>query len=216
MKINLKNIPVKTILIISAGLGLIVLISTLTLAGNKTEKATSAPKVYKNEKGDIVEKIAIVSTKSGSISIKLLPEIAPRHVESFIKLAEQGFYNGTTFHRVIPGFMIQGGDPNSKDSGNRAMHGTGGPGYTIPAEFSDRHHKRGILSMARSSDPDSAGSQFFIVVSDAPHLDGQYTVFGEVIEGMDVVDKIVSVPRDQRDNPVEPVEMMIQIQDKIK
>lgn len=182
---------------------------------NKTEES-NAPKIYKNAKGEIVEKIAIISTKFGSMTVKLFPEIAPRHVESFIKLTGQGFYNGTTFHRVIPGFMIQGGDPNSRDPKNRMSHGTGGPGYTIPAEFSDKHHKRGIVSMARSSNPDSAGSQFFIVVADAPHLDGQYTVFGEVIDGMDVADKIVAVPRDPRDNPAEPIEIMVQIQDQAK
>ncbi|MDH4263914.1 MAG: peptidylprolyl isomerase [Spirochaetia bacterium] len=164
----------------------------------------------------MVDKIAIISTKQGSISIRLRPDLAPRHVDSFIKLSEKGFYNGTTFHRVIPGFMIQGGDPTSKDQKNRMSHGTGGPGYNIPAEFSTTSHKRGILSMARSNDPDSAGSQFFIVVKDSPFLDGQYTVFGEVIEGMDIADKIVAVARDSRDNPIEPVEMMIQIQDRAK
>lgn len=163
-----------------------------------------------------MEKVAVISTKFGSITIRFFPDIAPGHVQNFIDLTEKGFYNGTLFHRVIPGFMIQGGDPNTKDHNDRMSHGTGGPGYTIPAEFSNKHHARGIVSMARSADPNSAGSQFFICVADAPHLDGQYTVFGEVTDGMDVVDKIVQVPRDARDNPLEPVEMMVTIQDQVQ
>ena len=158
-------------------------------------------------------KIAVIKTRLGEIQIKFFPDIAPKHVTSFIDLAEKGFYNGTTFHRVIPGFMIQGGDPNSKDPNNRSMHGMGGPGYTIPAEFSDKSHKRGIVSAARSQDPNSAGSQFFICVADAPHLDGQYTVFGEVISGMETVDKIVKENRDSNDNPIEPVTMEVVIQE---
>jgi cyclophilin family peptidyl-prolyl cis-trans isomerase len=130
--------------------------------------------------------------------------LAPNHVENFKKLARSDFYDGTTFHRVIPGFMIQGGDPNSRNA-DRSVHGTGGPGYTIDAEFSDKDHKRGVVSMARSADPNSAGSQFFIVVDDAPHLNNQYTAFGQVTKGMDVVDQIVSVPRDGRDNPLKPI-----------
>ncbi len=152
----------------------------------------------------------IISTKFGDITLRFFPEKAPNHVDNFITLAKKGFYDGTIFHRVIPGFMIQGGDPNSK-SPNRARHGLGGPGYTLKAEFNDIPHKRGILSMARKADPDSAGSQFFICVADAPHLDGKYTVFGEVEKGMDVVDKIVSQPRDYRDNPLERVEMKMKV-----
>ena len=134
---------------------------------------------------------AIIETIYGNIVIVLLPVVAPKHVENFIKLSKDGFYDGTTFHRVIPGFMIQGGDPNSKDN-DRSNDGMGGPGYTINAEFNEISHKRGILSMARSNDPNSAGSQFFIVVKDSTQLDRQYTVFGRVTEGMDVADKIVS------------------------
>ncbi len=152
----------------------------------------------------------IIETKFGNIKLRFFPEVAPNHVDNFITLARKGFYDGTIFHRVIPGFMIQGGDPNSK-SPNRARHGLGGPGYTLKAEFNDRPHKRGTLSMARKADPDSAGSQFFICVADAPFLDGKYTVFGEVEEGMDVVDKIVSQPRDRRDNPLERVEMKMKV-----
>ena len=154
--------------------------------------------------------IAVIETNLGTIVIQLFPDVAPGHVENFVKLAQDGFYDGTTFHRVIPGFMIQGGDPNSKDD-DRSNDGQGGPGYTINAEFSDKPHKRGILSMARAQDPNSAGSQFFIVVADSNFLDGQYTVFGEVIEGMEVVDKIVNVEKDGNDNPREKVTMKVTI-----
>lgn len=153
---------------------------------------------------------AVIQTKLGDIHLKFLPDVAPNHVNNFIELAGKDFYNGTTFHRVIPGFMIQGGDPHSKDQ-DRARHGTGGPGYCLKAEFSPSPHRRGTLSMARSADQDSAGSQFFICVEDVPHLDGQYSVFGEVIAGMDTVDKIVSQPRDARDNPLERVEMTVEL-----
>lgn len=146
------------------------------------------------------EEIAVMQTNHGTIKLKFFPEKAPKHVEAFKKLARSGYFDGTKFHRVIPGFMIQGGDPNSK-SDDRSIHGTGGPGYTLPQEFNDTPHTRGILSAARTSDPNSAGSQFFLMVARAPHLDNQYTVYGEVIEGMDVADKIVALPRDHRDNP---------------
>ena len=153
---------------------------------------------------------AIVETKFGNITLKFFPDVAPGHVNNFIELAKKGFYDGTTFHRVIPGFMIQGGDPNSKNP-DKGMHGMGGPGYTIKAEFNAKPHKRGTLSMARSQSPDSAGSQFFICVKDSPFLDRQYTVFGEVESGMEAVDKIVSQPRDPRDNPNERIEMKVKI-----
>ena len=150
--------------------------------------------------------VAVIETTLGDIELELQNDIAPGHVKNFKDLAEKGFYDGTTFHRVIPGFMIQGGDPNTK-SDDRSTHGMGGPGYTIKAEFSSTPHTRGVLSMARSQDPDSAGSQFFVVVKDSSFLDNQYTVFGRVTKGMEVVDKIVSVPRDSKDNPDEKVEM---------
>jgi len=143
-----------------------------------------------------------IETNFGKILFKLLPELAPETVRSFEKLAKDGFYDGTLFHRVIPGFMIQGGDPNTKTD-NKGSWGTGGPGYNIKAEFSSRSHLRGIVSMARSQDPDSAGSQFFIVTADSTFLDRQYTVFGEVTEGMDVADK-----RDGNDCPLEKVQML--------
>ncbi|HWF60420.1 MAG TPA: peptidylprolyl isomerase [Nitrospira sp.] len=154
---------------------------------------------------------AIIKTKFGDIEIKFYPDVAPRHVENVIKLAKSGFYNGTIFHRVIPGFMIQGGDPNTKDTLKKDIYGQGGPGYTVKAEFSDIPHKRGIVSMARAADPDTAGSQFFIVVEDSRFLDRKYTVFGEVTKGIGVADKIVNLPRDERDNPRERVEMTVTI-----
>jgi peptidyl-prolyl cis-trans isomerase B (cyclophilin B) len=146
----------------------------------------------------------------GDIVLRFFPDVAPGHVRNFTKLAKEGFYNGTTFHRVIPGFMIQGGDPNSKGA-DRNTHGMGGPGYRLKAEFNSRPHKRGTLSMARANDPDSAGSQFFICVTDSHFLDWQYTVFGEVVSGMEVADKVVNMKRDGRDNPLERVEMTVTV-----
>lgn len=127
-----------------------------------------------------------ISTEHGDITVEMWADVAPKTVENFVTLAKKGFYNGLTFHRIIPGFMIQGGCPQGT--------GTGGPGYTIKAEFSNRKHARGVISMARSQDPNSAGSQFFIMHEAAPHLDGQYTCFGQVVAGMDVVDKIATTP----------------------
>lgn len=146
----------------------------------------------------------------GEIVLRFYHDVAPGHVKNFTDLAKKGFYNGTTFHRVIPGFMIQGGDPNSK-SPDRNMHGMGGPGYKVKAEFNSKPHKRGVLSMARANEPDSAGSQFFICVADANFLDWQYTAFGEVVSGMDVADKVVTMKRDGRDNPLERVELTVAI-----
>ncbi len=150
---------------------------------------------------------ANIETSFGKISFKLISELAPETVRNFEKLAKDGFYDRTLFHRVIPGFMIQGGDPNTKTD-NKGSWGTGGPGYNIKAEFSSRSHLRGIVSMARSQDPDSAGSQFFIVTADSTFLDRQYTVFGEVTEGMDVADKIVNLERDGNDCPLEKAQMI--------
>ena len=148
-----------------------------------------------------------IETNHGNISFNLLPELAPETVRSFVKLASDGFYDGTLFHRVIPGFMIQGGDPNTKDPNMKSQWGMGGPGFNVKAEFSSRSHLRGIVSMARAQDPDSAGSQFFIVTSDSAFLDRQYTVFGQVKEGMDVADKIVNMDKDGNDCPLEKVVM---------
>ncbi len=166
--------------------------------------------VTKEEIKKMANTTAVIETKFGNITLKFFPEVAPGHVKNFLDLAKKGFYDGTTFHRIIPGFMIQGGDPNSK-SPDKSKHGMGGPGYTIKAEFNEKPHKRGTLSMARAGHPDSAGSQFFICVKDAPFLDRQYTVFGEVVSGMDVADKIVSQPRDPNDNPLERIEMKVKV-----
>ncbi len=149
---------------------------------------------------------AIIETNQGKIEFNLLPDLAPETVRNFIKLANSGFYDGTLFHRIIPGFMIQGGDPNTKQP-DKSKWGQGGPGYSLKAEFSSRSHLSGIVSMARATDPDSAGSQFFIVTTDSTFLNGQYTVFGEVIEGMDVADKIVNLQRDENDCPLQEVKM---------
>jgi len=186
----------KSLVAVSAAAGLLLLTAGISPADEK--KPAKGPR-------------AIINTKFGEMEIEFFPDKAPKHVENFIKLAKSGFYNGTIFHRVIPGFMIQGGDPNTKDHTNKAAYGTGGPGYTINAEFNDIPHKRGIVSMARASDPNSAGSQFFIVVEDSLFLDGQYTVFGRVVKGMGVADKIVNQPRDARDNPLQRVEMTVTI-----
>lgn len=170
------------------------------------------------------EKVGVISTDYGDIVLEFYPDVAPKHVENFQLLANEGFYDGTRFHRVIPGFVIQGGDPNSKNS-DRSMHGEGGRAgkyfglgdennpdtWTLPSEFNARPHKRGALSMARAADPNSAGSQFFICAADVFRLDNKYTVFGEVIKGMDVVDHIVNLPRDDRDNPFEPATMIVSI-----
>jgi len=150
---------------------------------------------------------SLIETNFGNIKIKLLSEIAPETVRNFITLTKSSFYDGTLFHRVIPKFMIQGGDPNTKES-DKSVWGQGGPGYNLKAEFNSRSHLRGIVSMARATDPDSAGSQFFIVTSDSTFLDRQYTVFAEVVEGLEIADKIVNLPRDGNDCPLEEAKML--------
>ena len=150
--------------------------------------------------------IVTIQTNEGTMKVELYPEVAPNTVRNFISLVQKGFYDGTIFHRVIPGFMIQGGDPEGT--------GMGGPGYRIKGEFSqnrfpnDLKHTRGVISMARSAMPNSAGSQFFIMVEDAPHLDGQYAAFGKVVEGMEEADRIVGVARNYADRPDEPQTMV--------
>jgi cyclophilin family peptidyl-prolyl cis-trans isomerase len=180
--------------------------TTNTTAAPTTGGAPAAtPKAGEEERpmSYYENKIAELHTTAGEIDIRFYPDKAPGHVKNFIDLAEKGFYNGTKFHRVIPGFMIQGGDPNTI-SGDPYSWGTGGSGKNIPAEFNDVHHKRGIVSMARSNDPNSASSQFFICVADAGFLDRQYTVFGEVTKGMDVADTIVNAPKGEQDRPKNP------------
>ena len=150
-------------------------------------------------------------TNMGTITLELDEQQAPETVANFLQYVKEGHYTNTIFHRVIPGFMIQGGDPNTKDLNKKELYGMGGPGHSVKAEFNDIPHKRGIVSMARSNDPDSAGSQFFIVVEDSPFLDGKYTVFGQVVKGMGFADKVVTQPRDARDNPTDRIEMTVTV-----
>jgi peptidyl-prolyl cis-trans isomerase B (cyclophilin B) len=159
------------------------------------KKAKAAPSMKDNE-------VAVIKTSEGEMVVEFWPDVAPKTVENFKKLAREGFYDGTAFHRVIKGFMIQGGDPLTKDESKQARWGTGDPGYKIKAEFNDRHHDRGVLSMARSQDPDSAGSQFFICHGNPRFLDRQYTAFGKLIKGDDVLEKIATTPTGQQDRPV--------------
>jgi len=184
---------------------IMVIALSLSLAactgGSKGSNAGSSTAVdYSSDTNPVAE---IVMSDGGIIKIELYPEAAPNTVNNFISLANRGFYNGLTFHRIIPGFMIQGGDPKGD--------GTGGPGYSIAGEFKDNgfqnnlKHTRGVISMARSQSYDSAGSQFFIMVADAPSLDGKYAAFGKVTQGMEVVDKIVGSQRDSNDKPLDPI-----------
>ena len=170
-----------------------------------TAKADDAQTNAAPAKAANTNEVAIIKTSDGTMVVEFYPDVAPNHVANFEKLARQGFYDGTSFHRVIKGFMIQGGDPNTKDESKKDSWGQGGPGYTINAEFNSKHHARGILSMARTPDPNSAGSQFFICHADCGQLDGQYTVFGNLIKGYDVLDKIANEPTEGPDRPVKRV-----------
>ena len=140
------------------------------------------------------DEVAVMKTSEGEMVFKFWTDAAPKTIENFKKLAKSGFYDGTSFHRIVNGFMVQGGDPLTKDPANEERFGTGDPGYKVKAEFNDHKHERGVLSMARSSDPDSAGSQFFICLAAVRHLDGQYTTFGKMIKGEDVLEKIARTP----------------------
>jgi peptidyl-prolyl cis-trans isomerase B (cyclophilin B) len=177
VKISAHPFVMKTLL-----LSCFALLGTLVMAAN-----ADATTPMSNEE-------AIIKTTEGDMVIQFWTDAAPNTIENFKKLAKQGFYNGTAFHRIVKGFMIQGGDPLTKDPSKEAMWGTGDPGYKIKAEFNSHSHQRGVLSMARSNDPNSAGSQFFICLGDASFLDGQYTSFGKVIKGDDVLGKIGDTP----------------------
>jgi cyclophilin family peptidyl-prolyl cis-trans isomerase len=180
--------------------------STGTAPASATTRTAAAPAAENKETNamtDTEPKVAELHTSAGQIDIRFFPDVAPNHVNNFLTLAEKGFYNGTKFHRVIPGFMIQGGDPNTI-KGDPYTWGTGGSPTRLKAEFNKISHKRGIVSMARSQDPNSASSQFFIVTSDSTFLDNQYTVFGQVLKGMDVADKIVN-GKAANERPVAPV-----------
>jgi cyclophilin family peptidyl-prolyl cis-trans isomerase len=176
-----------------------------TTAASDTASTTASAATTTEEKpmSSYENKVAVVKTSAGEIHIRFFPDVAPNHVRNFIDLAQQGFYNGTKFHRVIPGFMIQGGDPNTK-AGDPSTWGSGGSGTNVRAEFNSVSHKRGIVSMARSQSPDSASSQFFIVVKDSTFLDNQYTAFGQVTKGLEVADTIVASPRNAMDRPNNP------------
>src|SRR6476661_4308605 len=164
-------------------LGLAVVSAPVRGEENKEEKKDEKKETTKMSD---TKEVAVIKTSEGEMVVEFWSDVAPNTVENFKKLAKQGFYDGTAFHRVIKGFMAQGGDPNTKDESKRNQWGMGGPGYKVNAEFNDRKHTRGVLSMARSGDPNSAGSQFFICLADAPHLDRQYTAFGRLIKGDDV------------------------------
>lgn len=166
----------------------------------QVQSPNPAPKPESAAPVDSANPQVVMETDSGTIVLELFPKEAPVTVENFLKLVNKKFYDGLIFHRVIPGFMIQGGDPKGD--------GSGGPGWTIKGEFGVRKHLRGTLSMARRSDPNSAGSQFFICVAAAPHLDGQYAAFGQVLSGIEAVDKIVSVTRDDNDRPLAPIHIV--------
>ncbi|MBZ0265068.1 peptidylprolyl isomerase [bacterium] len=174
---------------------------------DKVQAMPSAAEEKAMEQTKVDSEIAVMKTNKGTITLGFFPDVAPNHVKRFKDLSREGVYDGVHFHRVIPNFMIQGGDPLTKDpKAKRGDHGTGGSKKPdLNAEFNKRSHVRGTLSAARSQSPNSANSQFFICVKETPHLDGKYTVYGQVIDGMDVVDAIVSVKRDNRDNPLEPV-----------
>ena len=172
--------------------------------GRKFTKIFEHTKYIRPTQFSIMKSTGIITTSFGDIKIELYPDVARKTVENFEKLAKSGFFDGSLFHRIVPGFVIQGGDPESRDASNRSKWGTGGPGWTVKAEFNKNSHLRGAISMARSRDPDSAGSQFFIVLRDAKFLDGQYTVFGKVTSGMEeVVDKIAALSTDSDDAPLE-------------
>jgi peptidyl-prolyl cis-trans isomerase B (cyclophilin B) len=177
------------------------LMSSCNAADNKKAESKDGKETNKEGKTVATNEVAVIKTTAGDMVIEFWPDVAPKTVENFKTLAKKGFYDGTAFHRVIKGFMIQGGDPLTKDPSKEAMWGTGGPGYQIKAEFNDRSHTRGVLSMARSQNPDSAGSQFFICHGNPTFLDRQYTAFGKLIKGDDVLEKIATTPTHPPDRP---------------
>ena len=183
------------------------LVLSLNLGCAEETNKTETPKLVAKEEAKptnapAAKEVAILKTSEGEMVLEFYPDVAPNHVENFKKLAKKGFYDGTAFHRVIKGFMIQGGDPNTKDEAKKDSWGQGGPGYTIKAEFNKKPHVRGTLSMARTPDPDSAGCQFYICHGAPSFLDGQYTVFGQLIKGDDVLEKIATTATEGSDRPV--------------
>ena len=213
---------------IKKAINIMILLPIFFSGCNKKEKVEPiALKATNKVESKPLKEVGIISTQFGDMVVEFYERAAPKHVESFKLHAKSGYYNGTIFHRVIPGFMIQGGDLNTKGE-NKSIYGQGGHAakfygigkednpstWDIPAEFNDIKHTLGILSMARTSDPNSAGSQFFICAGDASHLDAQYTVFGKVIKGLAIIDKIVNMPRDNRDNPINRVEMTVALESR--
>jgi peptidyl-prolyl cis-trans isomerase B (cyclophilin B) len=170
----------------------LALLSAITFAQEKKEEPAQEKKA--DAPAAAAKEVAVIKTSAGEMVLEFWPEVAPNTVENFKKLARQGFYDGTAFHRIIKGFMIQGGDPKTKDVALEDEYGTGDPGYKIKAEFNDRKHVRGVISMARSANPDSAGSQFFLMLDAAPHLDNKYTGFGKISKGEDILVKIGETP----------------------
>jgi len=187
-------------LICTIGLTLGLVAASAEEPKKESKPETKAEEKKPEAKPDAKE-VAVLKTSEGEMVLEFWPDVAPGHVENFKKLAKQGFYDGTCFHRVIKGFMIQGGDPNSKDESKKGSWGMGGPGYQIKAEFNTKPHVRGVLSMARSTNPDSAGSQFFICHGDPRFLDNQYTAFGKLIKGDDVLEKIATTATEPPDRP---------------
>jgi peptidyl-prolyl cis-trans isomerase B (cyclophilin B) len=186
----------------SLALGLVAVQGQETNKQTKAENKSAEKPESKQEKSPVSTKeVAVIKTTEGEMVVEFWPEVAPKTVENFKALAKKGFYDGTCFHRVIKDFMIQGGDPLTKDPNMEPRWGTGDPGYKIKAEFNDRHHDRGVLSMARSNDPDSAGSQFFICHGNPRFLDRQYTAFGKLIKGDDVLEKIATTATHPQDRP---------------
>jgi peptidyl-prolyl cis-trans isomerase B (cyclophilin B) len=171
---------------------ILTLVSCLSLVGAHAQEKTE--KKEETKPASAAKELAVIETSAGTMVAEFWPEVAPKTVENFKKLAREGFYDGTAFHRIVKGFMIQGGDPNTKDPAKESSYGTGGPGYTVKAEFNERKHERGVLSMARSAHPDSAGSQFFVMLDRSTHLDNKYTGFGKLIKGEDVLMKIGETP----------------------
>jgi len=166
----------------------------VSLAAAFVAAVLAVPASFAADEKSASKEVAVIKTTMGEMVVEFWPDVAPKTVENFIELAKKGFYDGTAFHRVIKGFMIQGGDPLSKDPSKEAMWGTGSADHYVKAEFNDRHHVTGVISMARAQDPDSASCQFFIVLDDAPHLDGKYTAFGHLIKGENVLKKIGDTP----------------------
>jgi peptidyl-prolyl cis-trans isomerase B (cyclophilin B) len=177
------------------------LIASFALVSCGNAQPTNNPVASQVANTNSTDEVAVINTTEGTMVIAFWPDVAPNTVANFKKLARSGFYDGTCFHRVIKNFMIQGGDPLTKDLGKEAMWGTGDPGYKIKAEFNDRSHTRGVISMARSQDPDSAGSQFFICHGNPTFLDHQYTAFGKLIKGDDVLEKIATTSTHPPDRP---------------